>query len=565
MRTQSSNKRAGILLTVIILAAILSFMVVGLLSESGSNLVLSQRQVNREQALFLAETGMERAVAYLIANWAIPIAITGSISNGYYETLIRFANEAFTGTNQAGVHKINGEIKINPNSQTNNEFFLIKPGGKVITRLDLVNDRNRYAATPCVFYEGPAVFIHVKPGGAGSQSSFYVDGSLHSILNNKAHAFESTGIHVKVYNDACTAGKPSGHWIIGDISSHGVSIDNDGSASAAKGIETYAVVSKGAMAHSSRVVHIDGLHQRSWAKYALWYNSDTASLALKGGEKFNGPVHANTKFKFVDDPEFFDTCSSTASGYDGSIEHCNFHKGLTLNAHSNSLLSIDFTILQNNAGMTLEGRTHIRLGISNMAIINTRKGWTNWHTNTLPANGLLYIKNSNTSLSETRKGDVYISGSLGGRLTVASEYDIYITNHIRYVNPPTNALPSNDALGLLAMRNVLVTKSCPSNLNIFAHIIASGKATPTDSSDGQFTVTNYDSTTIGPRGDLNVYGGIVQDRRGPVGTFNSTSGKTLSGYTKKYTYDTRFADKPPPFYPTLTNEYTWKAWREVAQ
>jgi len=215
----------------------------------------------------------------------------------------------------------------------------------------------------------------------------------------------------------------------------------------------------------------------------------------------------------------------------------------------------------NQAGMVLAGYTYIRLNTSNMVVKNTRAGWTNWTTNAFPANGLIYVKDATNNPTSTKKGNVYLSGTLDGRLTIASDYDILITNHVRYATHPTNS--STDALGLLAMRNVVIDQSCPNNLDVFAHIIASGKSTPTDSSDGCFWVTNYDNGS--GRGELSVYGGIVQDKRGPVGTVNSSSGAQITGFKKNYTYDTRFADNPPPFYPTLTNEYQWKAWREIGQ
>ena len=69
---------------------------------------------------------------------------------------------------------------------------------------------------------------------------------------------------------------------------------------------------------------------------------------------------------------------------------------------------------------------------------------------------------------------------------------------------------------------------------------------------------NY--STRSPSGYLNVYGGIVQNYRGAVGTFSGTT--LASGFMKNYTYDGRFADDPPPQYPPLSDEFTWDAWRE---
>jgi hypothetical protein len=70
-----------------------------------------------------------------------------------------------------------------------------------------------------------------------------------------------------------------------------------------------------------------------------------------------------------------------------------------------------------------------------------------------------------------------------------------------------------------------------------------------------------DNWSQGLKGTLTVYGGIIQDERGPVGTFNGGTGQKISGYSKDYTYDTRLLNTPPPFFPT-TGDYITLAWEE---
>ena len=64
-------------------------------------------------------------------------------------------------------------------------------------------------------------------------------------------------------------------------------------------------------------------------------------------------------------------------------------------------------------------------------------------------------------------------------------------------------------------------------------------------------------------GTLKVLGGIIQNARGPVGTFNSSTGEMITGYSKNYTYDPRLASNPPPYYPT-TGQYERLSWRTLA-
>jgi hypothetical protein len=75
-----------------------------------------------------------------------------------------------------------------------------------------------------------------------------------------------------------------------------------------------------------------------------------------------------------------------------------------------------------------------------------------------------------------------------------------------------------------------------------------------------FIVEDYDTGTI--QGTLWVIGGVIQEQRGPVGTFDQITGALLTGYTKDYVWDERLADSPPPAFPT-TGRVVTLAWREL--
>ena len=93
------------------------------------------------------------------------------------------------------------------------------------------------------------------------------------------------------------------------------------------------------------------------------------------------------------------------------------------------------------------------------------------------------------------------------------------------------------------------------NLDIYAHIIAEGGMT-SSTNDGMFTVEKYDTRPLSSCSNLNVYGGIVENYRGPVGVVGST------GYLKNYIFDTRFKTNPPPHYPVVGDQYYWGGWRD---
>ncbi|MCC2671964.1 MAG: hypothetical protein K0Q72_4435 [Armatimonadetes bacterium] len=183
-------------------------------------------------------------------------------------------------------------------------------------------------------------------------------------------------------------------------------------------------------------------------------------------------------------------------------------------------------------------------------------------------NGVIYSTGNITSLTG-QFADSLMSGSTLVRRNaytiatdVANGKNITVTNNVTYRTPPdrTQAWDAainlrSAALGLVA-RNVIVASNAPTDLSIHGVVLAGGRNT----TDGSFYVTNYSSKT--PTGDLHLLGGVIQKKRGPVGTFNSTAGTLSTGYDKDYKYDERMAVNPPPYFPT-TGTYERLSFRRV--
>jgi len=330
---------------------------------------------------------------------------------------------------------------------------------------------------------------------------------------------------------------------------------DDPSASPNDGMQkVFSIVAVGVYAGKAQTVEIGNIRNMTWAQFALWSNNNRG-IYFTSGEDFYGAIHANTPLYFSGSPEFFGNVTSAATGYGGSTNGCIFHKGFEFPVAPDSIAEIDFDDLKNKAAVVLEGQTTITLSGKNMIVSNSRAGLNNT-TQPIPHNGVIYIKNSTTGSSSTRSGDVSIKGEMDDRVTIVTDRDINIVSHLTYTDDPTTNPVSRNALGLISRRDVVVKQSCPDNLKIFAHIIASGAST-TSHADGSFGVESYNSGS--PRGHIYLYGGIAQDYRGAVGTFNSSG--PASGYAKHYVYDTRFANNPPPEYPPLSNKLTNGIWR----
>jgi Tfp pilus assembly protein PilX len=157
-------------------------------------------------------------------------------------------------------------------------------------------------------------------------------------------------------------------------------------------------------------------------------------------------------------------------------------------------------------------------------------------------------------------GDVFLKGTLKGRLTIAADNNINIINSVTY----QGGTGGSDLLGLVANNYVQIyhpVGDCGSgaspcdngskvngeyNLDDTAGGLTTAFNNPVVdaailSVNHSFQVQNYqygDNTL----GSISIYGAIAQEYRGTVGVGNT------SGYLKSYSYDPRLKYQSPPFF-----------------
>ncbi|MDF7800456.1 type II secretion system protein [Pontiellaceae bacterium B1224] len=395
------------------------------------------------------------------------------------------------------------------------------------------------------------------------------------------------------------------------------------------GFDKCDIVSTGEVNGKKRAVTLIGVRSSTYAKFAFWAK-DNGSIYFKDGETFFGHIHTDSKPWFSGDPEFNGVFTTKANGYEGSISDVEFKKGFKTNTDMGSMADVDFSALKTFAedypseALLLTGETSIEFNGTQMLITNADKEWEKepvamsseqmvyiqeGTVTSMKPNGYKYVGDYKgdyrkkdgkyyyvgfgtykgryiekfEEVTETSPGALSIDGgTLDGRVTIVTEEDIYINDHIEYsINPldedavataiadakaeaeangekfDKNAVV-NDALGLISGDDVIISGSAPDDITIQATIMATGAKS---SSEGSFYVDNYSS--YDPRGFINLLGGIVQEERGPVGSFSTKTGKTSSSYDKNYVFDTRFESTPPPYFPPLQSGLTYELWQET--
>lgn len=298
-----------------------------------------------------------------------------------------------------------------------------------------------------------------------------------------------------------------------------------------------------------RIAATDYDQPRCWAEYAFWFDHSGVTY-FATNDVFMGKVHSGEPIYLYGAPVFHQIVSSSASNWGAWSASAVFEKGYQLGAPIESLASINFTNTESSqdclwlqADLIVTGATSIAMSGTNLYISNAGRVWVKYNYGAghgaMMTNGLLYVATVGMST-----GTVNLAGTLDGRLTIVADGTINITNHIRYASQPATNASSDDVLGLISRQDIIVTKSCPSNLDLHAHMIATGDLTGS-THGGMFTVEDYHIRPQQACGNLQVYGGIVQNYLGPIG---ATGGH---GYVKQYRYDTRLPSNPPPRYPSI--------------
>jgi hypothetical protein len=350
-----------------------------------------------------------------------------------------------------------------------------------------------------------------------------------------------------------------------------------------------------------------------------WYQSRPSGcghINFITDDTITGPLHTNDAFWVLGNPRFLGPVTTAWSGTNGCAEtgtlnfrwlpwnDCSDRPEFSRTGDPAVAANLDLpdtnSTLQRqtdppNTGCLYTGPTRITLNPGGTMNVDSPRTTAGPGVNCpvganvpLPANGVVYVRavppgeavtcdpdgdngvgypvdddgadNPYNPDYDCNDGDVFVSGTLRGRLTIGADHDVVIVDDLRYAG----GTGGTDLLGLIATEYVWVyhpvnrfgqnLTTALDDLRIDAAILAL---------NGSFVVQNYDkgATLEG----LNVTGAIAQQWRGIVGQ-SGGGGDPLHGYSKNYVWDQRLQyDSPPHAFDQLDTAFQPKRWAEAKE
>jgi len=304
------------------------------------------------------------------------------------------------------------------------------------------------------------------------------------------------------------------------------------------------------------------IQKRSFLKYLYFTDHETvegtgSKIWFITGDIIRGPLHSNDFININGSPVFKAKVTTARSFYPGTGSAV-FEQGYEEDVQSLELPSTNSQLKNwsENGGYYYNGSTMINLNGNGTIDVQNTNGLSTGPTGAglaLPGNGVIFVNGQTSTKYSSLSGNIFIQGTLRGKLTIASKGDIYITGNVRYNDR------AEDMLGLIAENYLYINHYdnsgrdvAPKDITIEAAIFSLNRS---------FTFESYTNTP--KKGTLSVFGSIGQRYRGPVGTFNN-GGQPVSGYIKDYDYDQRMQfNEPPHFIEPLNSGFYVSNWEEI--
>lgn len=292
------------------------------------------------------------------------------------------------------------------------------------------------------------------------------------------------------------------------------------------------------------------LQPSSFSKFAYYSVYENGIWWVTGDTVF-GPFHTQDYLRVSGHPVFNGKVTIKKSiikyNYQSKpIFNGGFQQGVNLPLPSDGVSNLEN--VANSGGHTFTGHDTVYLTFAQDSVryrYSYNSPQTTVLTSAFAPNGTIVADNAVLRIQGTVKGQLTVGA------TGSSGYgNVYIDDNIVYNSDPRTNPNSTDLLGIAAKNNVFVTDNVPNHSDVIIDAAIYAET-------GGFGAQNYATRPVS--GTIYLLGGITQNSRAAVGTFNY-SGIT-SGFYKNYKYDERLMLSSPPYFPN-TGAFEIVSWYE---
>lgn len=313
------------------------------------------------------------------------------------------------------------------------------------------------------------------------------------------------------------------------------------------------IVATGTFNGNSSIVRVT-LSPSKFSKFAYYSISEGGTIWWTGSDTVWGPFHTQDNLRVAFKPSFYGKASSKASiiyktnlATDKPYFYGGYEAGVDLPMPIDAVEKMKIPAMSD--GLYITGKDTVHMDFRKDTLYIKYK-WNDPYSKiflpTAVVNGIIYADNAVVRMKGTVKGQysVVAAGS------TTSKGKVFLDDNIVYDKDPRIFSGSTDMLGIVAKNEVLITQNLANltSIDIMGSIYVQ---------NGGFGAENFATRPIS--GNINLLGGIIQNTRRAVGTFSGTS--IVSGFAKRYMYDTRFMTASPPFFPG-TGGFEIVSWYE---
>ena len=281
------------------------------------------------------------------------------------------------------------------------------------------------------------------------------------------------------------------------------------------------------------------------------------------GDTVWGPLHSQDKLTISGDPVFEGKVTTlthfVTKGYSNPEFNGGYQSGVDMPMPPNGTANLKS--LADNGGADFTGHDTVYVKFAGDSIkykYSYGSSYTSVLASVFAPNGAIFATGANLRLQGTVAGQYSIGASQittgSGPHAIKTGGNIYLDDNIVYKTDPRSNPGSTDLLGIVAQNNVFVSDNLANstNINIDASIYAE---------TGGFGAQDYNTRPLS--GTINLYGGVQQNGRIPVGDYvtNGSNLYLVSGFLKNYRYDKRLLTIAPPGYP-FTGMFEIVSWYE---